>query len=64
MTCDGIVVDHHDPQPVVHESLDCRQFLLLQLVILNGFEGDAAMTALRNPGMKDVFVDQALDRAD
>jgi hypothetical protein len=34
------------------------------LVNLNGFEGDAAMTALRDPGMKDVFVDQALDRAD
>jgi hypothetical protein len=31
---------------------------------LNGFEGNAAMTSLRDPSMKDVFVDQALDRAD
>jgi hypothetical protein len=29
MSGDGIVVDHHDAKPVVHEALDSGQFLLL-----------------------------------
>jgi hypothetical protein len=31
---------------------------------LNGFEGYSAVAALGDPGMKDVFVYQALDGAD
>ena len=64
MPCDGVVVDHHDFEPFAHESLEDGQFLLLQLVILNGLERNTPVASLRNPGVKNVFVDQALDRAD
>jgi hypothetical protein len=64
MPCDGVVVDHHDFEPIAHESLEDGQFLLLQLVILNGLERNTPVASLRNPGVKNVFVDQALDRAD
>jgi len=62
--CDGVVVDHHDFEPIAHESLEDGQFLLLQLVILNGFERNTPVAALCDPGVKDFLVDQALDRAD
>ena len=62
--CDGIGVDHHDFEPFAHEPLECGQFLLLQLVILNGFERNTPVATLSDPGVKDFLVDQALDRAD
>jgi hypothetical protein len=62
--CDVIVVYHHDFEPFAHEPLECGQFLLLQLVILNRFERDTAVTTFGDPGVKDFFVCQALDRAD
>ncbi len=64
MPCDGIVVDHHDFEPFAHEPLECWQFLLLQLVILNRFERNAAMAPLGDPGVEDFLVGQALDCAD
>ena len=64
MSCDGVVVDHHDFEPFAHEPLERGQFLLLQLVILNGLEGNAAVAPLCDPGVKDFLVYQALDRAD
>ena len=64
MSCDGVVVYHHDFEPFAHEPLERGQFLLLQLVILNGLERNAAVTPLGNPCVKDFLVDQALNRAD
>jgi hypothetical protein len=31
-----VVVDHHDLEPIGHEALDGREFLLLGLVLVNG----------------------------
>jgi hypothetical protein len=38
--------------------------LLLQLIILNGFERNAPVTPLGDPCVKDFLVSQALNRAD
>ena len=59
-----VVVDHHDPEAVVDEPLEGGQLLLLNLIVVNGFKGDTPMAPFSDPGVEDVFVDQALDRAD
>jgi hypothetical protein len=61
--CEGIVVDHHDFEPLAHKPLECGQFLLLKLVILNGLQRNTPVATLSDPGVKDFLVDQALDRA-
>jgi hypothetical protein len=38
--------------------------LLLNLIVANGFKGDTAVATFGDPGVEDVFVDQALNRAD